>query len=126
MSFLHRTKAQRTPDGYASKLESAVAWLLNMRQKMGEIKNLREQVTIKLTDAKIGCRIDFMFEDVKTGKTKCAEAKGLESDRWKIIKKLWPYYCDYELEIYKGNYKKPKLVEVITPIKKDAAIEREI
>ena len=117
MSFIHRTKAQRTESGYASKLEEAVRWILDLRLRQGLIKNIKEQQTIYLTEAKIKCRIDFMFEDNKTGQVMCAEAKGLESDRWIIIKKLWPHYCIYPLEIWKGSYKNPKLTEIVMPIK---------
>jgi hypothetical protein len=112
MSFIHKTKAIRE-GGFASRLEKAVYDLLLLRERAREIKNIKQQQTISLTRANINVRIDFTFEDAITGEDVCCEAKGIVSDKWAIVKKLWPYYGPCKLEIWVGNYARPKLQEIV-------------
>lgn len=101
--------------GFASRLEAVVHQILLLRQHQGEISNLRSQHRVELTQAKIGWKVDFSFE-VEGGKLCFAEAKGVEDARYRIFRKLWPYYGPGPLEIWKGGYRKPRLVEIIQPI----------
>lgn len=97
--------------GFSSKLEQSVYRILQFKQKAGLIKNLRCQHSVSLTRAGIGCKVDFSFEE--KGKLAFAEAKGCETDRWRIIRKLWPFYAPGRLYIYKGHYLKPQLAEIV-------------
>ena len=100
---------------FSSKLESAVHDLLLLREKAKEISNIRTQCTVELTRAKIKWRADFMFTDNTTGEDVIVEAKGSETERWLIIYKLLPFYSPCKIEIWKGNYRKPSLYEIINP-----------
>lgn len=103
---------QRT-DGFSSKLEAQVYRILQFKEKAGLIKYLRCQHPVELTLAKIGCKIDFAFEE---NDVLCfAEAKGCETDRWRIIRKLWGVYGPGKLYIYKGSHVCPSLTEIIEP-----------
>jgi hypothetical protein len=53
--------------------------------------------------------------DLKSGEFVWAEAKGFETDPWKIKRKLWQYYGPGKLEIYKGSAKSFKLYETVIP-----------
>lgn len=104
-------------DGYsfASKLEAALYLELKLREKAKEIVIEKVQDHLRLSEAEIGYIADFRIRDLSTGEQEWLEAKGFESDRWPIIKKLWAAYGPGRLRIFKGTYRTLKQVEVITP-----------
>jgi hypothetical protein len=102
-------------DGFDSQLEAAVYGLLHQRERAGEIRNVQRQVGVELTAAHIRCKLDFGFEYVANGSQGYAEAKGAETDRWRIWLKLFREYGEAPLEIWKGSHQEPRLVEVIRP-----------
>jgi hypothetical protein len=115
----HKYKAQRikTRDGhsFASKLEGSLYEQLLLRVKAGELKNLKCQVQVRLTDAAIILKPDFSAEDAKTGQTIYIEAKGYETPEWRIKVRLWEYYGPGPLEIWKGSHKYPKYDKTVFP-----------
>lgn len=111
----NKYRATKTADGYGSKLESAVGQILLAKERLGELSDIKRQQTVRLTEAQITYRADFSYTETITGKTVWVEAKGVELERWRMIKKLWGHYGPGRLEIYKGNYRAPKLVETIEP-----------
>ena len=106
--------AQRTPEGFDSKLEAAVYSLLCLRAKAGEIRSVRRQVAVELTAACIRSKIDFGFE-YPDGSPGYAEAKGVSGERWTIWLKLYREYGTAPLELWKGDHREPRLVEVVRP-----------
>lgn len=117
-TFGRRNKfsAQRT-NGFSSKLESAVHDILLSRQKSGEISEIKCQQTVVLQegarDVRIAWKVDFSFVENTTKQLVYAEAKGIETMDYKIKLKLWRKNPPAPLEIYKGHYSSPKLVERI-------------
>jgi hypothetical protein len=111
---------QRTAEGDGSKLERAVRQLLEIREKAGEIQNLRRQVTVVLQDGprsqRIAWKVDFAWDNPKTGATEYAEAKGFETELYKIKLKLFRGNPAGRLEIWKGTWRDPRCVEVIEPL----------
>lgn len=109
-------------DGYSfsSKLEAAVYQLLRLRMKAGEIKSIQVQDHVYLSDARIGYVADFRCED-HNGNSFHVEAKGFETERWPIKKKLYKFYGPDRLEIWKGTWQKPYLDEVVTPHSKKSS-----
>ncbi len=105
----------RSSDGFPSKLEKAVYDLLLLREKAKEIKDIKRQVRVELTRAAIATKVDFSFTYVRDGSTGYAEAKGPETERWIIIKKLWAKYGPAPLEIFKGRHTNAQLVEIVVP-----------
>jgi len=101
-----------TPRG--SKLERAVHGIMKLREKAGEIRDLKQQRRVDLGDG-IDWAVDFSFIDNKTGEKTWAEAKGLEDARYRICKKLWKSRGPGPLEIWKGHYRQPRLVEIVIP-----------
>lgn len=100
---------------FASQFECAVFNLLLLREKAGEIRDIQCQDHIYLTEARICYIPDFKFVDLQTNNFAWAEAKGFETDVWKIKKRLWEHYGPGRLEIYKGNAKKVFLKETVIP-----------
>lgn len=112
-----RIKDRRTADGYGSKLEQAVGQILELREKAGEIRNIRRQVPVVLQDGprelKITWKVDFSFEDVASGRTHYAEAKGFKTEVYLLKLKLFRANPHGPCEIWEGNWRSPKMVEVI-------------
>jgi hypothetical protein len=102
---------------FPSKLEKAVYELLVLREKAGEISDIRRQVSLVLQDGpqnvKITWRIDFAYTDKKNQTTTYCEAKGVETETYRLKLKLFRKNPLGRLEIWKGSYKKLYLDEVI-------------
>lgn len=99
---------------FPSKLERNCAVMLVIRQRAGEISDLQFQKVFTLTEANISYNADFAYTE--DGKTVVLEAKGLVSDRWRIIRKLWKYYGEYKLIVcVAGQGGRVRLKETIIP-----------
>lgn len=115
--FRRRTKygAMRTADGFPSKLERAVFYKLKDREVLGEIKDIQRQSVVVLVAGdkkeRINWKVDFKFE--RNGEVCYAEAKGFETGEYRLKLRLWRKMKPARLEIWKGNWRYPKLVEVI-------------
>jgi hypothetical protein len=103
------TKVTHHGMSFASKLEAAVYDLIT---GMDGVTDIKQQVHVYMTDARIGYIPDFSF--ILNGELCFAEAKGFETDVFKIKKRLWKHYGAGKLYIYKGSYKNPKLDEIVT------------
>jgi hypothetical protein len=102
-------------DGFASKGEAAVFQILKLREKSGEITGIRHPARVHLTCG-IYWNVDFNFISVKSGHTIWAEYKGFEDRRYRMCKKLWEGgFGPGTLEIWKGSWMRPMLVEVVKP-----------
>lgn len=103
--------------GYAfdSKLESAVYQLLQLQVKTGDLIDFKVKPNVHLTDARILMIPDFCATEKHTGILCFYEAKGAETPVWRIKLKLWKIYGFGPLYIFKGNYRKPVLAEVVIP-----------
>lgn len=109
---------------FDSKLEAAVYWDLKLREKAGNIKALKRQVSIQMTDARILMRPDFSYVDAKSGETIYMEVKGFETEGYKLKKRLWKHYGPGILEIIKGRvdhngFGRYTIAEVIVPARVD-------
>lgn len=111
----NRTKVKKLGYTFDSKLESAVHDILLLRERAGEIKEIKQQVNVHLTLAKILYKPDFSYVDCATGETVYVEAKGFPGPIFNLKKRLWKFYGDGKLEIWKGTYQKPYLDEIVIP-----------
>jgi hypothetical protein len=105
----------RKTNGLSSKLEAAVYDILKWRVDAGEISELRCQHPVVLQggkrDTRITWKIDFSF--IENGERAFAEAKGFSTDVYKMKLKMFRANPQGTLYIYKGNWRKPMLAEVI-------------
>lgn len=89
--------------------------ILQLRERAGEISDIKRQQTVVLQDGprevRITWKVDFSF--IEKGELVYAEAKGVETADYKLKLKLWRKLKPAPLEIYKGHYRRPVLVERI-------------
>lgn len=97
---------------FPSRLEAEVYIYLKHEEKQGCLKILDRQVTVVLTKAKIRYRPDFKIQYAH-GPISFVEAKGVETERFKLIKQLWRVYGPEPLEIFKKKNGRIQLVECI-------------
>lgn len=84
-------------------------------QKAGEIKDIRCQHHIYLTKARIGMIPDYEVT-LPDGRIEFHEAKGMEGERWLILKKLWKHYGPSKLSVWKRRGRDGVYIsETITP-----------
>lgn len=117
-NFRKNKYGAKRADGFASKLERAVFEILTQRAMNGEIRNIKRQQTVILVNCdacgtEMKWNVDFSFEEIESGKTVYAEAKGVECREYKRKLKQWKKDPPYDLEIFKGSWSHPKLVERI-------------
>lgn len=103
-----------TQDGYkfGSKLECAVYNILLDMEKRLMISEIKLQPSVYMTHARIRYVPDFSFVN-KKGETEFVEAKGNETDVWRIKRRLWMLYGAGTLYVYKGTHLRPTLHEII-------------
>lgn len=101
--------------GFASKLEASTYQILCLREKAGEIKDIRCQHTVDLGFG-VSWKIDFSFTRTLTGETVFAESKGFQDPVYKLKLRMWKHGAAKGLlEIWGGSWQKPVLVEIIKP-----------
>ena len=104
------------PDGsrFASALECAVYCVLLMRERCGELKDIKKQHRVDMIHRKRprSWKVDFSATVVATGKTLWIEAKGSESNKYLVDLKAWEKDGPGDLEIWKGSWQRPYLKEV--------------
>jgi len=125
MSFLRRrTKygARKTTLGdrtFDSAGEAFRASQLRLLERAGEISDLQYQVTFRLSAAEITYRADFTYTEY--GRMVAEDFKGVETERFRIIKKLWQHYGPCLLRITKRRGTRVLTVQEIMP--KNAGIK---
>lgn len=107
--------AEKTGDGFPSKLEAAVFQMLLLRLKAGEIDDIQRQASVDLGFG-IRWKVDFRFIDVKSGEFVWAEAKGKWERDAALKLRMWENGAGPgPLEIWQGDYRNPVLVRIVKP-----------
>ena len=83
---------------------------LNLLQGEGKIRDLQVHSTTILLPG-ITHKTDFKFYDVTLRCMGWAEFKGIETDRWRIIKKLWALFGPGPLKIYKQHRNSKTIIQ---------------
>ena len=73
---------------YDSRAEADYRQLLETRLQFGEIRDIEEQPRIEL-ERGIFYRPDFTFFEIRTERQIWVEVKGVETDRFRFITKIW-------------------------------------
>jgi hypothetical protein len=123
MSFFRRVPKYRNKNkfgavrtnGMASKLEASVFTLLQIHKRGGLIKDIRQQIVVKLSEAEINYKVDFCYTRIDNEEVIYVEAKGYPTDTWNLKKRLWKFYGPGILEIYTGSFRRPTLSETVVP-----------
>lgn len=115
----HKYGAVRTTNhagmSFASKLESALYDHLAWLEKAGAIGAIKLQPHVFLTESRIEMIPDFRAYDTLEGADVYFEAKGFETDVWRIKRRLWMNYGPGVLRVFKGSARSIKMVEEIRP-----------
>lgn len=114
---LSKYKAKPT-NGFPSKLEAAVYRKLQDREALGLIKDIKRQQSVVLLQAsdkqnRVTWKVDFSFLNCQTNQVEYAEAKGFETGEYRLKLKLWRANRTEALEIWKGRWSNPVMVERI-------------
>ena len=75
--------------------------LLKLLERAGNIKITAVQTQTQITP-EITHRTDFLVFDLRLGEPVWVEYKGFQTERWRIIKKLWKSHGPGLLRIYSG------------------------
>ena len=103
---------------HPSALECSVCELHILREKAGEIRNLKWQHTVHLAFG-IKWKVDWSYELAPDWTLAFSEAKGAEDRGYKLKIRMWREGCGIgPLEIWKGDARRPRLVETIVPKEK--------
>lgn len=94
--------------------EAERAGQLRLLVMAGEIADLQMQKSVHVC-AGVCWNVDFMYREVETGEVWIEEFKGVEDNRYRVIKKLWAVYGEHPLKITKKVSGKIKVVETIYP-----------
>lgn len=86
---------------YDSKGEAERGAQLQLLEMAGEISDLQFQVQFNLTRANITYRADFTY--MERGRMVAEDFKGVETDRFKLICKLWNAYGPCVLRVTQRN-----------------------
>lgn len=106
-SKYHNTKVEYNGIKFDSVKEMKHYQLLEYRQKIGEIKELKLQVPYELipkykmndkTIRKTTYVADFVYYDTRDNKTHVIDVKGFKTQTYKLKKKLFEYKYKIEIE----------------------------
>jgi hypothetical protein len=102
-------------ESFPSKFEAAGWRIFKALEASGAIRDLSRYERVRLSDAGIPYKPDWSYTDVGTNQKRFVEMKGVETDRFRLIKKLWKAYGPAPLEVWKGTHKRPYLDQTIFP-----------
>lgn len=98
---------------FDSQGEADRAACLRILQRAGEISNLQFQVTFHLTDAAVPYRADFVY--IEYGRMVAEDFKGVETERFRLICRLWRHYGPCLLRVTKRWRRGFRVVKEIPP-----------
>jgi hypothetical protein len=101
--------------GYASRLEAQRAWELQQLQKAGTLSDLREQPSVRLA-GDVRYRADFSYTE--NGRTIYEDAKGIVTDRFRVVCQLWPFFGPGPLRIVAKKGGRIVMVREIMPVER--------
>lgn len=121
MELWHKFGARKTVCSmghpHPSALEASVCQLLRLREKAGEIRNIKWIATVHMPYG-VTWKCDFSFEQNRSEVwlPTWAEAKGVETADYRIKIKMWENGAGPgPIEIWKGSYRNPTLAKVVIP-----------
>jgi hypothetical protein len=104
---------------HPSGLEAAVCELLILREKAGDIRNLKYQETLHLAYG-VKWKVDWSFEQGPNWIPSFAEAKGKDTADFRLKLRMFKEGCGKgPLELWRGTHRRPYLEKMIHPKEKE-------
>lgn len=109
---------------HRSKLEASVCNIIALRERAGELVHLGHEVHVCIcgpighvcgSRSKIQYVADFRCKYAASGEELLIEAKGFESETWRLKRRLYMHHGAHPLEIWGGSWQNPSLTETIIP-----------
>ncbi len=103
---------------FHSQLERDRAGELVLLARAGYVRDLEFQPRVLLTKAEISYHADFSYRERDTRgdwRQVWEEAKGMEGERWRIVRNLWRFYGPGTLHVTKRSGGKIVVSESIVP-----------
>jgi len=99
-------------NSFMSKGEGNHFFELTLRERAGEIKDIRCQHHVSLGPANIILIVDFSYTDCKTGKLTFEEFKGFPTPEYKLKERLWEVHGPAKLIVHypPGSGMRPKVI----------------
>lgn len=113
----HKYNAKKTVidgESFPSGLEARTWAYLKFQQNQGLLTELTRKATVHFELIDLTYKADMKYTD-PGGVSRWVEAKGAETDRWRIIKKIWAAIGPGALDVYKANSRGIYLAETIIP-----------
>lgn len=99
---------------FDSRLEGRLFDLLKLRERAGELVDIRVKPNVRITDARILVIPDFSAIDAASGALRYHEAKGFRTEVWLLKMRLWRAYGPAHIDVYiAGTGGDPVLAETI-------------
>lgn len=112
-SLANKYSAKRTTHAgrsFHSKLEAARFAELELLMRAGEVLEIKCQVHVELSEAKIIYKPDFLVTWAN-GEQIYEEVKGFETPEWRLKRRLWIAYGPGRLRVFKGSGSRLVMVE---------------
>lgn len=90
--FSNERRMSRDGRSFHSQSEAGRYEELKLLERAGQIKDLKCQVSVKLSKAKIELIVDYKYFDIKLNEEVFEEFKGFETPEWRIKRRLWKSY----------------------------------
>lgn len=114
-SVARKTVVPGVKQAFPSRLEAEVWGYYRAREIEGRIRNLKRYPSVELLPG-LRWKVDIGFEVVSTGEPEWAEAKGVESERYRVLLQVWRTLGPGKLTIWKADRKGvPYEDEIIIP-----------
>lgn len=122
-SAAKRVECECEAGTHPSMLEKAVCKIMALRERAGEIRNVKRQASVQLIPG-VRWKVDFGFEYVATGEPGWAEAKGRWDRGASMRLRIWKNGAGPgKLEIWEGAHAKPTMTKVVVPKRHHDAAE---
>jgi hypothetical protein len=108
-----RSKCLVYKHNHRSKLEASLCDWIAAKEQTREYRRLGTEVSVRLSAAGIRYVADFHVRDLVNMRDLFLEAKGMETERFRVIKQLWREYGPAPLLVFKGTASRFKLAYTI-------------
>lgn len=109
------TRVKKDGLSFASKGEASLHDTLLLREKAGQIKDIRHQHQITFIGTMVNWRVDYSFWHNELNEIVYAEYKGMETPDFVVKKNLWRTHGVGLLELWYGPHQRVFLKETIRP-----------